>query len=590
MIPSHRNNPLRAYLAELLRLPEDARRSALRPALLVTATALGLTLASAWITRLDIRKEGERRFDAMADRLVFSVTESMDAYEQVLRGGVGVFDAFGDVSAKAWATYVEGLRLQRNYPGIQGVGYAIVYDPRNREALLRKFEAESIPAPNLTPPGERDLHTAIIYLEPLDWRNSRAIGYDMYSEEVRRAAMVRARDTGEASMSGGVTLLQETSRDVQVGVLLYLPVYLQGSSSETTEQRRSNIRGFVYSPFRLDDFMNRVFQRTRSWHASEADVTLIEKPTGKVLFDGGADAGSTAGQRPRAADFQVEKPLVLHGAQWQLRMSSTPVFESTLNHTRPYQVVGLGSLLSALLGIIVGLTSLGREKARLAAKRLSDEIVVRQQAEDQARVALRELAHRVKNMLSIVSAIASQTARNSTDLKAFDRAFRDRLAGLGRVHDLLASTRTYGTDLKALAREVLRPYQDERGDGLDLDGPVAVLSPNSAIMLSMLINELATNATKYGSWSVPGGRVSLSWSIEPTPAGDQLEIHWKEQGGPQVEPPRRSGFGSNVIRFAIERSLRGVAEANFAPEGVAYRITIPWDVAQHDQDEPQSAG
>ena len=101
--------------------------------------------------------------------------------------------------------------------------------------------------------------------------------------------------------------------------------------------------------------------------------------------------------------------------------------------------------------------------------------------------------------------------------------------------------------------------------------------PKFAANLSMLFNELATNATKYGAWSNRKGSVFLDWKlVRSEDGGETLHLVWKERGGPLVTPPGRAGFGSSVIKFSVERSLRGKADVDYASEGITYRISIPW--------------
>jgi two-component sensor histidine kinase len=123
-------------------------------------------------------------------------------------------------------------------------------------------------------------------------------------------------------------------------------------------------------------------------------------------------------------------------------------------------------------------------------------------------------------------------------------------------------------------------------------GPAAPVARNDVVLLSLTLNELATNATKYGAWSVPDGKVTVSWhseAVTPKAAKDGLEteehleekqrdelvIHWAEDGGPPVSAPSKKGFGSAVIQFAVERGLRGKMEANYAPQGIRYTIRLP---------------
>ena len=142
-----------------------------------------------------------------------------------------------------------------NYPGIQGIGFAQRVTAADKEAHIRDLRAEGFPDYTIRPEGDRVEYFPIIYLEPFSGRNLRAFGYDMFSEQVRRSAMEEARDRGVTTISGKVTLVQETTEDIQNGFLMYLPLYEKNRPITTVQDRRAALQGFVYSPFRMNDFM-----------------------------------------------------------------------------------------------------------------------------------------------------------------------------------------------------------------------------------------------------------------------------------------------------------------------------------------------
>jgi two-component sensor histidine kinase len=253
------------------------------------------------------------------------------------------------------------------------------------------------------------------------------------------------------------------------------------------------------------------------------------------------------------------------------RFTSLPGFDATLPMWRAWAVLGIGLLLSALAGLIAAVIGFQREMAV--------------EAKEQARVLARELSHRAKNTLSIVTAIASQTARHSSSLQQFDRAFRDRLKGLSNVHDLLASGQANATSLHALVAEVLRPYRSADAANLYVKGPDALIPSNTAIMLSVILNELATNAMKYGAWSAPSGRVRLTWEVDRNAYDGLLRLTWIENGGPPVAPPQREGFGTSVMKFAVERSLGGSTRTEWRREGAIYEIAMPYGMDAGDAAE-----
>lgn len=171
----------------------------------------------------------------------------MRNYEQVLRGGAALFAANGMPSREEWRAYVETLELDQSLPGILGTGFALMVPAEARDAHERSIRAEGFPDYAISPPGNSDMLSSIVYIEPFTGRNLRAFGYDMYSEPARREAMERARDTGKPALSRKVTLVQETGDKVQPGFLIYLPVYRSNLPRDTVAARRNALLGFVYS-------------------------------------------------------------------------------------------------------------------------------------------------------------------------------------------------------------------------------------------------------------------------------------------------------------------------------------------------------
>ena len=155
--------------------------------------------------------------------------------------------------------------------------------PDERDAHIARIRAEGFPEYDIHPPGERDLYTSIVFLEPFVGRNLAAFGFDMYSEPTRRRAMLRAARLGETSITAKVTLMQETHGKVQAGVLLYVPVYRQGGPTDTPAQRMQALIGFVYSPYRLDDLMQGILRAADEALVStdiigESHSTVVDLP------------------------------------------------------------------------------------------------------------------------------------------------------------------------------------------------------------------------------------------------------------------------------------------------------------------------
>ena len=187
------------------------------------------------------------------------------------------------------------------------------------------------------------------------------------------------------------------------------------------------------------------------------------------------------------------------------------------------------------------------------------------------RVLLEELHHRVKNTLATVMAITSQSLRQADSLEHAREAITGRLLALGRVHDLLLQVNWSSAPILDLVKSAIVPF-DQQGDRFQIEASAFEVSPSTILPLSMVLNELCTNALKYGALSGAVGRVAISALADAQ--RKQFRLRWGESGGPAVTPPKRSGFGSQLIQ-GIAKQLQGEASVAYEPAGVAYVITIP---------------
>ncbi len=560
------------------------------PALLVLLLALAAAGLSWLLVKRDVATSERAQFEAEASEVRDGVADAMRTYETVLRAGAGMLKAQGDLSAVQWRTIVKSLELQTSFPGFQGLGYSAVVHKDQIEALEAAQRRQGNSTFTVHPRRAQEYYTVIMFLEPDDWRNRRALGFDMFSEPTRRAAMERARDTGAAALSGKVELVQETHDGVQAGTLMYLPIYSGETDPTTLEGRRARLTGFMYGAFRMTDLLRSVLQVQTPAQLRAFSIIIYDGIAGDPsarLF-----ANTPREQANASYPFKVRYPLEIAGEAWIIDIAASRPISTSIDQNKPLLVLIAGLTIACLVAGITASLALSRERLESAQRILAAEVKERQLAQESAELANNELIHRVKNTLAVVSAIASQTVRYSSNLEEFGRAFRERLNSLARVQDLLRPNSSSALDLAGLVREVLRPYASSGSHGLVIDGPVAPVARNDVVLLSLTLNELATNATKYGAWSVPDGKVTVSWHSEPvarkaaedgslTQGGsqeeqrDELVIHWTEEGGPPVSAPSKKGFGSAVIQFAVERGLRGKMEADYATQGICYTIRLP---------------
>ena len=192
-------------------------------------------------------------------------------------------------------------------------------------------------------------------------------------------------------------------------------------------------------------------------------------------------------------------------------------------------------------------------------------------AERHRELLINELNHRVKNTLSSVQAIVWRGLRNSGAVPEARQGIDARLQALSNAHNVLSRKNWEAANFEDVARSILAPYAGQSSARATLNGPTVALQPQSAIAVGMVINELATNAVKYGALSVAGGAVDLAWSLT-TP--DRLRLQWTETGGPPVQPPTQTGYGTKFIERAVVDELRGSYKASFLPQGLQCVIEI----------------
>ncbi|HYE28650.1 MAG TPA: PAS domain S-box protein [Allosphingosinicella sp.] len=202
------------------------------------------------------------------------------------------------------------------------------------------------------------------------------------------------------------------------------------------------------------------------------------------------------------------------------------------------------------------------------------DVTERKLAEEQKKLLLDELNHRVKNTLATVQALAAHTARNATSAEDFRRRFEPRLLALSAAHDRLTQNDWRGCSLVDIVTGELSAHGAE-APRLSARGRDLILPPRACLSLSMALHELATNAAKYGALSVPDGRIDVRWSVADDPSRPEtLNLEWAESGGPPVAEPDSEGFGSRLLRVTAAE-LGGEMETAFAPAGFRWKLSMP---------------
>ncbi|KFX68260.1 histidine kinase [Pseudomonas taeanensis MS-3] len=337
----------------------------------VTLTLLlGFGALSVWLWQsFETRNQEDvqQRFQLEAQDVGQRVITRMRAYEMVLRGMSGLLLGSESVSYQEWNRAVDQLQLHDRYPGMQALGWSRYLKQEQLADFLAGVQSAQRSDYSVFPSGPRDEYVLIDYISPLDWRNRRALGYDMFSESVRRTAIEQALSSGAAALTAPLTLKQETDADVQGGVMLYLPVFQSGLPLNSADERREALLGFVYGAFRSHDLMAGILgPQSRLFDIAIKDLSAPDT----VLLS----ADRPAAALPPRLRQTLELPLF--GRTWVLEVGSTAVYESTLGSRNRTFSLWMGLIASGLLALLIGGYLYLREReldtSRLATRQLRE--------------------------------------------------------------------------------------------------------------------------------------------------------------------------------------------------------------------------
>lgn len=521
---------------------------------LVAGLCLLLTVAALAVIR---HSESRLRHEAMALRanaIVSELERRIAAYTALLNSGAAFFEIDGNVNNDEFRRFFGALDLETTYRGSEGIGWSARMLPERERDLITHMTT-SRPGAQIwpVPAGVTPRH-AIIFLEPMSPRNRAAIGFNMMSEPIRRQAMRRAARTGVVTASAPVTMVPDRADDKTTGFLMYAPVYGIRPENVPERDRARALRGFIYSPFSVVDFVTSTIDM-KYLGSDQLKITDNDTPGNPVLFE-------SAHEAHRGAAVSVDAKIA--DRHWTVNLSR-PVDGLALSPLSLTLLV-LGSLISLLAGFATYMIvrSLRLVDANLSAIRAQEAI---------RDVLTKELTHRVKNAVATVLSLASLTRRNATSLDDFTERFTGRLRALSATHDALTGTEWREAELKAIVAAELAPFLMDDDGRVVTGGPDVLVAPNVAVSVGLALHELATNSAKYGALSVGEGTVNLSWTQGPD--ASRVDMEWIESGGPPVAAPTRRGFGSDLIERMVSRDLKTQVTLEYLPDGVRCRIAIP---------------
>lgn len=332
---------------------------------LVLSIGLLLSIAAWYLAERALQQNVQTYFDFRVKQLLATIDNRIENYQQVLYGARGLFAASKEVDRDEFKDYVAALNLTNRYPGIQGVGFALIVPKAQKQSHTEAMQQQGFPTYAIYPDGERDIYTSIIYLEPFSGRNLRAFAYDMFTEPTRQQAMVYARDTNTIGMTAKVTLVQEIDSDIQAGFLMYLPVYQNHQPHDNQTQHRAHIIGWVYSPFRIRDFMVGIGgERGKDLHLSIYDGEHVSAESLMYSDQSGLLAG-------KSLDKTITLPI--GGHVWTLQIRSETSLKNWLSTYQPLMILISGICLSILISLLLR-QSIARGQALAMAAATNQEL------------------------------------------------------------------------------------------------------------------------------------------------------------------------------------------------------------------------
>ena len=518
------------------------------------AVPVGIFLLVSGITALSvyaIEQVETQRAEAQDRQMAMAVTTSLErlanAHVAYLKAGAALLSTQTEVRH---ATFREFAQQVDNDESLGGGGVLAWAQPVRREhigqlelAMRRQGEPDFTVHPRTTLPEA----LVVTYVEPRTRASFSTIGYDLMYEPVRRAAAEQAIRTGRPIASGSIRLVSGAPSG-QVGFGVLAPVYRAGFDGH----EKGQLLGVIARAFAAQDFLTAALAPQQ---LNNYGVALYDPATSVHRAIAASGPQAVTGRR-------IVRPVVFAGRTMQVELSPPP--GTTLSNL---------SLLTLLLGMMVaGLLLI---VARLVTRQASEDRAALAWFEEQASIRnslTRELNHRVKNTLANVLSIVALTRRRTSNIDDFVSGLIGRVRALSATHDLLTQSEWGTTPIRAVVEAELAPYAREGDHAVVLRGPGVELAPNDALSLGLALHELATNASKYGALSQPGGQVEVAWDMMTEKLA---RIEWRERGGPPVPAQRRSGFGTELIEKIVAHELRNPVDLRFDPGGVQCILIVP---------------
>jgi CHASE1-domain containing sensor protein/two-component sensor histidine kinase len=503
------------------------------------------------------------KFQAVADDALNRIESRVELHLSLLRSTQALFDARnGQVSRNEFKAFFNALDVDGNFAGLRGIGFLKLIRSGDEEVAQRAIKQEYGVDRDVYPATTQEWRTPILLFEPLQANDLTAIGYDMFTEPARRAAIQAAMADDEQHASGRAILGQQTGAEqTYPGFFVFVRLNV-GTAPDVVDAATSSTGGFLYAAFRAGDLFQAALSR----------MPLL--PVNVEIYDQTIDAdnllfrSATPPLESIGNTLLDSRKITVAGRQWVLQFRPTSAFSPPSSRAIPVMLGLFGLLLAGAIALVARY----QERAFEAAAQLHEATEKSLLEKD---LMLQEMKHRIKNLITRVLAIARQTASGATDVKQFSDSFAARLQAMAASQDMLTRSRWQKADLGDLLRiELGQVFGKDLPPDL-LSGPQVLLDETATQALGLTFHELATNALKYGEAGNAVGALKVDWKTERLDRARMLVLNWRESGQTGLEAPAKTGFGTKLIDMNITRELNGTIERNFRPTGLHVEIRVP---------------
>lgn len=532
------------------------------PIVAFIAVAL-ISLTMAGFAYFATQEAARIKFEATADDALNRIEGRIDLHLSLLRSTEALFDARnGDISRAEFKAFFNALDIDKNFAGLRGIGFLRLAKTGDEAAVERDILHDHGASHAIYPDTTLPWRAPVVLFEPLDPSNQSSIGYDMFTDPVRREAIERAMADDQQHASGLVKLGQDTGAAQTFTGFLVLARLNVETAPDVIDASRSSTSGFLYAAFRARDLFQTALSRT----------PLL--PVNTEIYDGKVDADNLLFQSetPPVSSFGdrllVSRKMTVAGRQWTVLFRPTSAFSQPSSRAIPVMLGLFGLLLAGAIALVARY----QERAYGAAALLHETTEKSLLEKD---LMLQEMKHRIKNSITRVLAIARQTASHATDVKEFSSSFSARLQAMAASQDMLTRSRWQKADLGDLLRiELGQVFGKELPDGI-LSGPQVLLDETTTQALGLTFHELATNALKYGEAGNSANALKVDWSLKGRGHDRTLALNWRETGQKKLKAPAKTGFGTKLIDLNVTRELGGTINRHFRDDGLSVEIRIP---------------